>query len=146
MTPPARTRWTLGVAVLATYAALSFGLGDVYPLSRFEFFGFSVPEDSRVIARPAGGTPREVFAIGAWDCPPPLDLTAAQAGAPNECRSAIQDPVRDRQVARWIHAHPAGEGATTVQVELVRQVIRYDRATGSESITECAITTCQAVP
>ncbi len=140
MTPGA-VRVAVAGGVLCAYAGLSLLVGELYPLSRFEFFGFSMPQDSRVVVQLQDGSLREAFALQGWDCPDGLDLLsgAPAGGAPGE----VAQPLACRQVARWIAGHPAISNPPMVDVQLVRQVIRYDPPSMEASIAVCPIARCR---
>jgi hypothetical protein len=138
--------FVLGALVLAGYAVIARGVGNLYPFSTFSMYSsVHTTTGSRIVARDARGRLRELADYDQWRCEAGVDaMTEPRACAPGGEVYGIG--YLDREAREYLAAHASASAAPGSEpVEVVRRVWRFGGAPGSPATVDCTIIRCEAV-
>lgn len=123
------------------YVLVARGLDNLYPFSTFDMYSqVDSSSASRVVARDADGTLREVTAYRALDCEGRLDVSEDSCGTAAEI---YRVPYKDEEAVQHVETH-RGASPDAAPVDIVRHVWKLSDDGSPALEKDCVLVRCVA--
>jgi hypothetical protein len=126
------------------YVVIARIAGNLYPFSTFGMYsGIPARAASRIVARDAVGTARELTDFTSFRCDQPVDLSSCR-----QTGDAYTIDYLDREARAYVGEARLGPGAleaTDPAVDVVRRVWRFEPGHDDVVVDDCVLSRCRAV-